>query len=274
MGVSVKSIRNHISLIIALVSILFSLQLFVVVERSMDAYKKNLANNYAVIVVSKKEMSSEDFIAISKIVASATELSADSIVNRLSSDMKNANIDLLKLSLPRFYKLTLSYYPTPKEVEALKELLLKNANITKIEDFSHNHDIIYKLLLLFKNVVSMFAVVIIIVTVLLIFKELKIWQYKHNERMSIMALFGAPVWLRSGVLFRLSIVDAIISSIITILVFVYLSSHYYVVEQFKSIGIEVIVFDVLNDSLVILGVAHSISILLAILIIIGHKEEV
>ncbi len=76
-----------------------------------------------------------------------------------------------------------------------------------------------------------FAVVISIVTMLLIMKELKIWQFKHSERMNIMGLFGAPTWLRSAVLFRLSIVDAIISSILIFFIFSYLSTNEFVLKQ-------------------------------------------
>lgn len=112
-----------------------------------------------------------------------------------------------------------------------------------------------------------------VVTVLLIFKELRIWQYKHNERMSIMGLFGAALWLRSAVLFRLSIVDALIASFLSIGVFAYLSSYPWIIEQFRSIGIDVVIFNPIDDSLIIVGVAISISIILASLIVVGHKEE-
>jgi cell division transport system permease protein len=50
-----KSFKNHLSLVIALLSILFSIQIFIVVERSLDAYKENLADNYSIIVVSQKK---------------------------------------------------------------------------------------------------------------------------------------------------------------------------------------------------------------------------
>jgi cell division transport system permease protein len=88
-----------------------------------------------------------------------------------------------------------------------------------------------------------------------------------------MGLFGAALWLRSAVLFRLAIVDALIASFMAFGVFIYLSSHPWVVEQFNNIGISVVVFNPVDDFLVILGVAMAISILLASLIVIGHKEE-
>jgi cell division transport system permease protein len=188
--------------------------------------------------------------------------------------MKRKNVELLKLALPHFYKLSLSYFPSPQEVKELRKSLLRTNGITKVEDFSRNHDATYKLLLLFKNVVLVFAIVVFIVTILLILKELRIWQYKHNERMSIMGLFGAALWLRSAVLFRLAIVDALIATVIAFGVFTYAASSDWLIGQFENIGIDILIFNPVEDSLILLGVAMFISILLASLIVIGHKEEV
>ena len=54
MAVFMKSIKNHFSLVLALLSILFAMQIFVVVDRTIDAYKQNLATQYSVIAVSQK----------------------------------------------------------------------------------------------------------------------------------------------------------------------------------------------------------------------------
>jgi cell division transport system permease protein len=183
-------------------------------------------------------------------------------------------MELLKITLPKFYKLTLKYYPSSKELKQLTKELLKTQSIDKVETFSKTHDTTYKLLLLFKTVISVFAFTVVVVTVLLIFKELRIWQFKHNERMSIMGLFGAPVWLRSAVLFRLAIVDALIASALSFLIFSYLSSMSWVLEQFNNIGIHVVVFDTFYDFLTMLGVSVVVSMLLATSIVLGHKEEV
>ncbi len=269
-----KSIRNHLSLVIALLSILFSIQIFTIVDRSIESYKAKLANNYSVIVVSQRKMSNDVILNINKMILNSNELSPDAVIKRLDKNMDEKNIQLLKLTLPRFYKLNLKYYPTPKEIKKLTSDLLANKNITKVEDYSHTHDTTYKLLLLFKRVVFVFSVSIFIVTTLLIFKELRIWQFKHSERMSIMGLFGAPVWLRSAVLFRLSIVDALIASALAFGLFTYLASSRFILEQFKNIGINVVVFDPVNDFLILLGIAVSLSVLLASMIVLGHKEEI
>ena len=268
-----KSIKNHISLVVALLSILFSIQVFFIVERSIDAYKTNLSSNYSIIAVSQKKLSNENILNIDKLIKDVNELSPDLVIKRLNKNMKSKNRELLKLALPHFYKLSLSYFPSPQEVKALRKNLLNTKGITKVEDFSRNHDATYKLLLLFKSVVMVFAIVVFIVTILLILKELRIWQYKHNERMSIMGLFGAAMWLRSAVLFRLAIVDALIATFIAFIVFAYASSSDWLLGQFENIGIDIVIFNHFNDSLILLGVAIFISILLATLIVLGHKEE-
>ncbi|WP_321778689.1 FtsX-like permease family protein [Sulfurimonas sp.] len=269
-----KSFKNHLSLVIALLSILFSMQIFIVVDRSIEAYKVNLANKYSVIIVSQKNLDAKTILSINNMISSSKKISADNVIKRLNTGMNEKNIKLLKLTLPKFYKLNLSQYPDPKQIQKLKKDLYKNKNITKVEDFSHSHDTTYKLLLLFKNVVFLFSVVVFIVTSLLIFKELRIWQFKHSERMSIMRLFGAPVWLRSAVLFRLAIVDAIIASVLSFGLFTYISSLSLVKEHFLNIGINVVVFDIVNDGALLFASAITLSVILASLIVLGHKEEV
>lgn len=269
-----KSIKNHLSLVLAIVSILFSLQIFVVTDRAISAYKEDLAKNYSVIVVSQKEINEKEIFELNSLIKSYNELTPDNVIKRFSGSMDKKNLELLKISLPKFYKLSFKYYPSPSEIKKLKKSLLSNNFITKVEDFSSTHDTVYKLLLLFKSVITVFAFSVFLVTTLLIFKELRIWQFKHSERMSIMSIFGAPVWLRSAVLFRLAIVDAVIASILTFLIFIYVSSNAYILEQIENIGIHVVLFDVVNDFLLLFGVALTLSILLASLIVLGHKEEV
>jgi cell division transport system permease protein len=270
----VKSFKNHLSLVIALVSILFSVQVFIVVERSIDAYKENLAKNYSLVVVSQKQLKQEDVKKKIPLVASLTEIEPDGIIQKLNSGISKKNMELLKVTLPKFYKLKLHYYPSPKELATITKKLSEFRYVTKVETFENTHHNTYKLLLLFKTVVSVFALSVLIVTILLIFKELKIWQFQHNERMSIMGLFGAPVWLRSAVLFRLAIVDAIIASIIAFIGFSTIASDTWIQQQFATMGIEVVVFDTLYDFSVMFTIALGVALLLAFFIVISHKEEV
>ncbi len=269
-----KSLRNHLSLVVALVSILFSLQTFIIVQRAIDAYKENLASNYSLVVVSQKRLDSKDLIDNHTLIKELVALSPDSVIKKLDSGISKKNIELLKLSLPKFYKLVLTHYPSPEEVNNLTKALLRDTSIIKVETFSKSHSTTYKLLLLFKTVISVFAFSVGIVTILLISKELKIWQFKHTERMSIMGLFGAPTWLSSAVLFRLAFVDAIIASALAFIMFSYISASEWVKDELSNIGISIVLFNPIIDFSIMLGVALSLSTLLATFIVISHKEEV
>jgi cell division transport system permease protein len=274
MGAYMKSFRNHLSLVVALLSILFSLQTFIVVDRSISAYKEKLAQNYSLIVVSQKNLKEKEILKKTPLSASLEALSPDSVIKRLNTGIDKQSVAILKLSLPKFYKLKLKTYPSPSEVEDIKKSLLKISSIVKVESFSKTHNTTYKLLLLFKSVIAVLAFSVAIVTILLISKEMKIWQLKHTERMSIMGLFGAPTWLSSAVLFRLAIVDALIATLLAFLIFIYISSSAWISEEFKSIGIDVEVFDILSDTSVMLALSMTLSILLAAFIVLSHKEEV
>jgi len=269
-----KSIKNHLSLVIALVSILFSIQILVIAERSIDTYKDKLANDYSIVVVSQKALQSSKILEEFSIIEKIVPLSPDGVIKRLDTGMSRKNIELLKLTLPKFYNIKLKYYPSSSEIKVLTEKLLRKSSITKVENYSNSHDSTYKLLLLFKRVITIFSVSMLVVTMLLIVKELRIWQFKHNERMNIMGLFGAPIWMRSAILFRLSIVDALIASLISFILFTFIASDSWVNEQFDYIGIKVTIFDPIYDLLILTTISIVVSIVLASLIVLGHKEEV
>ena len=102
-----KSLKNHLSLIIALLSILFSLQTFVIVDRAINSYKTNLADNYSLVIVSQKKVDNKKLISANKLISQVIELSPDEVIKKLNSGINKKNIELLKLSLPKFYKLKL-----------------------------------------------------------------------------------------------------------------------------------------------------------------------
>jgi cell division transport system permease protein len=270
----VKSFKNHLSLVVALVSILFSIQIFTIVERSIDAYKINLAKNYSLVVVSKTILKQDILLKNIPLVQTINEIAPDGVIKRLNVGISKKNTELLKKTLPKFYKLKFYSYPSPDELRGITQKLKDIKAVTKVETFENTHHRTYRMLLLFKTLVSVFSICVLVVTILLIFKELKIWQFQHNERMSIMGLFGAPTWLRSAVLFRLAIVDALLASALAFILFVYIASNQWILEQFYNIGISVVIFDMRDDFLILSGVALVVSLLLATFIVLGHKEEV
>lgn len=269
-----RSVKNHLSLIIALFAVVFTMQVYLLIDRTIDSYESNLNESYSIVVVSSKKASPQSFLNLSPKIIGVEEISTQQVIEKLQKQMKQRHIDLLKLSLPHFYSIKLDHYPAPSELKDLRKRLKRHSDVTRIEDFANSHDTLYQLLMLFKSLSLLFAGGIFTVTLLLILKEMRIWQFQHHERMSIMAMFGAPVWMRSAVLFRLAIVDAILASFLAIGTFIYADFAKVGAAQLKEIGVDLVLFNPLFDSFLIIGVALGLSIVLATLIVIGHKEEV
>ncbi|MBV5321431.1 MAG: cell division protein FtsX [Sulfuricurvum sp.] len=268
-----KSLKNHISLIVALFTVLFSVQIYVAVDRTIDAYENRLKNDYSIIVVSNKSLTPVEFKAMDSIIERSEPIATDQVLERLKGEMSPKNLELLKLTLPKFYRLYLSRFPTPAEISKLQNRLQKNSSIERVEGYAQTHDTVYKLMLLFKDVVQVFSIAIAAVTSLLILKEMRLWQFQHADRMSIMALFGAPVWLRSAVLFRLAIVDAIIATVVLCLAFLMIEQYGWMDILLRTVGITIDLFDFLHDGVRSLIIALSVSIVLTFTIVIGNDEE-
>jgi len=274
MEVFMKSLKNHFSLIAALFTILFTVQVYQVLERSIASYEESLRANYSIVVISDTKLDAASIKSKFSIIRSLEAISPEKVIKRLEKEMDKTSLGLLRASLPKFYKLSLEHYPQPSEIEVLSAQLLNMKNIRRVESFAQTHDQIYKLLLLYKGVTQIFAFAIFIVTLLLIAKEMRIWQFQHQDRMNIMALFGAPIMLRSAVLFRLAIIDALIAATLVLATFSLIINAGWVEPYFADINIKVSVFNYAKDSFMHYGIALTLSVILALMLIVNHKEEV
>lgn len=269
-----KSLKNHFSLIAALFTILFTIQVYQVLNRSISSYEESLRANYSIVVISDLKLEEASLKSKFSLIRSLEEISPEKVIMRLEKEMDKASLGLLRASLPKFYKLSLEHYPQPSEIEILTSQLLNMKQIRRVESFAQTHDQIYKLLLLYKGVTQIFAFAIFIVTILLIAKEMRIWQFQHQDRMNIMALFGAPIMLRSAVLFRLAIIDALIAATLVVSTFAVIINSGWVEPYFADINIHISIFNFAKDTFLHYGLALSLSIILALMLVVNHKEEV
>ena len=269
-----KSLKSHFSLIAALFTILFTIQVYQVLNRSIDSYEENLRANYSMVIIASRTLDEASIKARFPLIRSLEAISPEKVINRLKKDMDKTSLGLLRASLPKFYKLSLEHYPQPEEIDMLSSQLTNLKDIQRVESFSQTHDQIYKLLLLYKGVTQIFAFAILVVTLLLISKEMRIWQFQHQDRMNIMALFGAPMMLRSAVLFRLAIIDALIAATLVVISFAVIDSNAWAEPYFRDINIHITLFNYAKDSFLHYGLALSLSIILASALILSHKEEV
>jgi len=261
-------LKSHISLILALVSILFSIEVYFIFNKIVTKYSQKIANNYTVIVVSEKPLKNLKLKEISKI----EPINIENSLKNLKQNLQGFDINKLKSELPYFYKLHFSKFPTPNEITNLTIELKKIPTIKKIETFRANQNRIYNLLVLTKTISVIFMAIILFISFLLILKQMQVWKLEHNERMYIMDLFGAPFLLRSGVLLKLAIFDSIISVVIIGIIMSFILNSNLYQSILDQLGITITV-NIFTDLALFFGISIVVSIISTIIVIISKKSE-
>jgi len=265
--------REHISLIAALFTILFTLQVHFIIDRTIAIYEGTLKNSYSMIAVSNKPIKVNIVKDKVKAIDKIEDIDPQKVINRLKDELNKDDLGVLKENLPNFYRVFLKEYPNPEILKEIKAKIEKIDGIIRVETYSKTHNQIFKLLVLFKEISNVFLFAIFIVSTLLVIKEMRIWQFEHTERMHIMALFGAPIWMRSAVLFKVAIFDAFISSILVVINFLILDMNGWLHSLFSMIAVEVDIFEFFQDTFKLLSISIVISFILALVTIFKNRES-
>jgi len=259
-----SSLKSHLTLILALIAILLSIFLFRIFSQIMNLYQKNIVNNYSIVIVSTKPITSLNIPEISSI----NSININSEIKRLKEKYKNINFSNLKI--PFFYKLKLKNFPSPSKLEEIKYRLKNYDYIRKVMTKSSSQTKIYNLLMLLKTTTKIFMFLIAILGFLLIVKQLEVWKLLHYERMYIMELFGAPVWFKGATLFKIAFIDSIISLIFTvILIFLITKSALFnsIINEL-NINFQLSYF---NEIMLLFIISFLISFISSVIVIIGKK---
>jgi cell division transport system permease protein len=219
-----KAFRSLLSFTIPLIAILFSYSIYIVLDKVMISYKQSINNDYTIVVVSSKKQTIDTFESIN--IKTLKSLSKDQIINNLKKNLSSKSIELLYKQLPYFYKVSLLDFPSSKKLQTIKQKIKSIDGILKVEIFSKNHDTIYSILTMTQTIIYALFIIIILFSVLLLSKHIKIWVYENTQRITIMRLHGASNIYCAMPLIKVSILSAIISSTIVLLL------TYYVLNNF------------------------------------------
>jgi len=268
-----KSLKNHLSVIFPLFVLLFSLQFTFLSDKIVTDYSNKLTQDYSIVVVAPKALDKEVIKSRVKGIKSIETISSKIILDRLKGNISSKNISLLKISLPHFYSIKLKAFPDLKEVEKIEKRLIESKLVTKVETFSKTHTKIYKMFILLKTVSIVFSALILIVSILLMFKQMKIWLFEHKDRMAIMTLFGAPFWMKSAILYRLAIVDSFISTILVSAIYIILPNNSTILKFTSSLDIVIPKFNILTDTSILLGISLLFSLFIVSSVIGKMNKE-
>jgi len=216
-----KFIKNHLMFILPLMAILLGIEFYLVFDRTTNSYEKGLKEGYSMLVVTKKPMELSAFKALNRHISSSEKIKRENIVSQIAKGVsKNSNKEILA-ALPYFYNVGLDSYLNTSGLDKIKTDLEADKNVKKVETFGSSYSSSYRLFSFIKFTLKLFIVFMGVVSLFLIIKQMEIWKYAHKERMQVMEIFGAPLMLRSGVLFKVAIVDAFIATLLTSAIFLY-----------------------------------------------------
>ena len=250
-----RSLKNHLSLIFPLFSIFFAIEFYMILNRVVTNYEKTLTNDYTILIVSKNELTIDKIKPYIDIL-NLKEIDSNLIIDRLKKDKIDLDFDALKTFLPKFYEIKLNHFPSSNELKNIKEKLSSIDGINRVETFSKSHSKIYDLLLFIKKILNFFIIIIGVLSFMLILKQIKVWYLEHKDRMYIMELFGAPLWMRSGVLIKIAIIDTILSILFVDAIFYYFS-NLKILQNWINFHLDL--FVLLKDSSILLIVGILIS---------------
>jgi len=216
-----KHTKNHLMFILSLISILLGVEFFMVFDRTTDSYEDGLKKGYSILVVSEVPRSTEQFHTLNSHITQSEAIDREAIVTQYINDISKEAKTKLIGNLPYFYSLHLDSYIDASVIQKIKTDLLKDIEIRKVETFGEHYLAKYRLFMLVKFMLRIFILFLSVVSFFLIIKQMEIWKYAHKDRMQIMELFGATMTHRSGVLFRIALIDAVLSMIIVSTVFAY-----------------------------------------------------
>ena len=214
-----KSIKDHIMFILPLVAILMGIEFFIVFDRVTNSYEQRLKENYSILVVARHKIDADVFHRIDKRIANIEVIKREDIAQKIAKGIGNISGNDLIKALPYFYALHLNSYLAEDDIKDIKRKLLRFSAIKRVETFGESHNTKYNLFLFIKTIFWVFATLMGIVSIFLLIKQMEVWQMAHMERMRIMEIFGAPMMLRSGVLFKMGLIDAFFATLISSIIF-------------------------------------------------------
>ena len=266
-----KFIKNHLMFILPLMAILLGIEFYLVFERTTDSYQRGLKEGYSMLVVTKKDAKLEDFKQLNPHVSSMEKIKRQDIVADIAKDVNKGTQKEILEALPYFYNVSLDTYVNTVGLEKIKEDLEKGKNVKKVETFGSSYSSAYKLFSFIQFTLKIFIGFMGIVSLFLIIKQMEIWKYAHKERMQVMETFGAPLMLRSGVLFKVAIMDAFVATILTAAVFLYIKFQWA-----ANSGIEIMMkkqeeLFILSDIAILLGSALLIVIIAVYSVVFSSK---
>jgi len=268
-----KYIKEHLMFIFPMLAILLGVESFMVFSRISHHYEQRLKSEYSILVLTSDKMSLAAFRKLSGEIGTVEKIEKRGIIQEMAKGLAGISEKEIMSALPYFYALHLGHYSDSQSIEKIKKRLLASPKVKKVENFSESHQSSYSLFLFIKLSLWTFLGFMTFSSLLLVIKQMEIWQYAHRERMQVMEIFGASIMLRSGILFKRALIDSLIATIATSGLFAFLRLVWAPKNSVSIlIGKEDLLF-MYRDIAILGGIAVLIVIIAVSMVVIGSREE-
>ncbi|MGX3011998.1 cell division protein FtsX [Helicobacter sp. 23-1044] len=265
--------RQYLSLLIPLIALLIGIESIILASRALNYYEHLVGKNYAIVIVSNKELKLSDIKSRINEAHSLFALESQSILEDITKNFKDKTKENLQNSLPFFYSLKLSTFPNQSKITQI-ESALKNINgIYRVESFSKTHNQTYRLLVLLKGSAFVLSVIIMLLSLLLMIKQVEVWRFEHSERMEIMTYFGASAKMKNAPLYKLALISSLLATSAVIAGIIFASKNAKISAIMAMLGIDI--FSAQNlavDSSILAFSAYTISMIAVFVVILFQKE--
>jgi len=267
-----KFLKYHVSIVLPLFLLLFAVESFYMLKRVINNYEQKINNEYSIVVVSKVPL--DEKIVADKIsnLSELKIINVDNVLNNLKNNISANSLKKIKNNFPIFYSVKLKYLPNSKELSSMKRKLKDITGVKSVTTFKKNYDKFYNFLTFNKILLLFFTIFVSIIVWLLIIKQAEVWIFEHKQRFEIMSILGAPFWMKSAMLYRVVIVDSIISSVLVSLVFLFISTKSKTINHLSGIDIPFPQFHIF-DSFILFGIGIFISVVSVTFAILKLNKE-
>jgi len=208
-----KPVNSFFSFVVPLIVMLVVFSIYLLMDKVVTKYQQNIVNDYSIVVVTNTP-----FVKIKSIagmdIKNIEILHREKIIKGIEGKLSKSSLKMLETRLPYFYKIYLTQFPTTIKLEQIRKELNTISNVKNVETFSANHNKVYSVLILVQDVIVVFLMVVLILSFLLLAKQIKLWFYEHKERIDIIQLHGGSIMYASKPIIKLVILSAIISSVV------------------------------------------------------------
>ena len=233
-----KSLKNHLAFVIPLLAMLITFAIYMFTTNVIKDYKKSISDDYSIVIITHTPIIKDNFNLIAGIdVVKITSLRKDKIISKLKNDLSNESIMLLKRKLPFFYKIHLVDFPTSSELAKIRKELKLNKNIKNIEIFSKNHNQVYLLLIIINKIVVTLFSLILIFTIIIISKQVKIWFYENATQITILQLHGASILYSASKIIKQAVFGSFLAFVLvsSFVFFISFNMNLFVPQELQGI---------------------------------------